>query len=112
MRTDVSVAANAQLAPVVEYSVTGDRGWRQFAALSGAHARDLNAQRAVIETHPDHHGWTRPLQALRGLAPLALGAGRPAAGPSSEIGDERSSGLDNPALRIFAERLKRGGYQL
>ena len=110
-RSDVSAAANSSVGAIVSYG-PDPRGWRMFAALSGAHNRDLNAQRAVVETHPEHKGWVRPLQRLAGLAPLGLGAGRPVAEKTSELGDERSTELDNPALRIFAERLKRGGMQL
>lgn len=110
-RTDDSSAVNAEPGRIVEYGID-PRGWSMFAALSGAHRRDLVAKPAVIERNPEHNGYMRPLQRLVGLAPLGLGTARPVAGGSSEIGDERSSQLDNPALRIFAERLKRNGMQL
>ncbi|MFP5372394.1 MAG: hypothetical protein ACLGI3_16825 [Actinomycetes bacterium] len=110
-RTDVGQAANARLAQVVDYG-PDPRGWAMFAALSGHHNRTLNSQRAVVASHPEHNGWMRPLQRMIGLAPLGMGTAPARRGPNAEIGDERSSELDNPAMRIFAERLKRGGMQL
>lgn len=112
-RTDVNQAGNAHVSQIVDYG-PDPRGWSMFAALSGAHNRTLNRQPAVIERHPEHHGYMRPLQRLMGLAPLGMGTAKAAAGPNAEIGDERSSALDNPALRIFAERLRRreDGLQL
>lgn len=107
--TDVP-AINSTAGRIVEYGVD-PRGWSMFAALSGAHARTLTSKPAVIERNPQHDGYMRGLQRLTGLAPLGLGT-KPAAGAAPEIGDERSSLLDNPALRIFAERLKRNGMQL
>lgn len=110
-RAPVSAAANSRQDLGVEYGVD-PRGWGMFAALSGAHRRDLTQQRAVIDTsHTDHDGWVRPLQRLRGLAPLILGQARPITSRHSEIGDERSDlgGLDNAAERILAERWTRQG---
>lgn len=107
-RTDATTAAvNAVPAGVVDYG-PDPRGWQQFAALAGAHHRTLTAQRAVIDTsHTTSTSWHRPLQRLRGLAPLVLGSGRAVTKRSSVIGDERSDGLDNAAERILAERWKR-----
>lgn len=108
-RTDVSAAANASLAQIVEYA-PDRRGAGFFAALSGAHRGTLNRAPAVIETHGQHHGYMRPLQApMRGLAPLGMGTARPVVESTSQLSDERSALLDSPAMRIFAERMKRGG---
>lgn len=106
-RTDVSAAANTSVGRIVDYS-PDPRGWSMFAALTGAHNRILNRAPAVIEHYPEHHGAMRPRQRMTGLAPLALGSGRPVTARTSQLSDERSDALDNPALRIFAERLKRG----
>lgn len=100
-------AINAVHSGVVDYG-PDPRGWRMAAALAGAHNRDLNGQRAVIDTaSTQSHGWHRPLQRLRGLAPLILGNGRPVTKKSSVIGDERSDPGMNAAERILAERWKR-----
>jgi hypothetical protein len=109
-RTDATTAAiNAVPSSVVDYG-PDPRGWGMFAALSGAHNRDLNTQRTVIETsHTDSGGWHAPLQRMRGLAPLILGSGRAVTKKSSVIGDERSDPGENAAERILAERWKRQG---
>lgn len=109
-RTDAATAAvNAEVQSVVSYGVD-PRGWQMFAALSGAHNRALNTQPAVIDTsHTDAHGWLAPLQRMRGLAPLVLGAGRPLVSKSSTLGDEVSDPGENASERILAERWKRQG---
>ena len=106
-RTDVSAAANTSVGRIVDYS-PDPRGWSMFAALAGAHNRVLNRAPAVVESYPEHHGPMAPRQRMVGLAPLGLGAGRPVTPAGSQLSDERSDVLSNPALRIFAERLRRG----
>jgi hypothetical protein len=110
-RTDAAAAINSQQSADVTYGVD-PRGWRMAAALAGVHNRTLTGAPAVIDTSKtDHDGWVRPLQQLRGLAPLILGSGRAMASRSSELGDEPSDShlLDNAAERILAERWKRQG---
>lgn len=106
-RTDVSAAVNAEQSSVVDFG-PDPRGWGMFASLSGAHRRDLTTKVAVIDTsHTDADGWLRPLQRLRGLAPLALGSGRPVLPRNGQIGDARSDVLDDPAMRVLSERWTR-----
>jgi hypothetical protein len=106
-RTDVAAAINAEQTLDVTYA-PDPRGWRQFAALAGAHNRTLTGARAVIDTSSTNSGgWHRPLQRLRGLAPLILGAARPVTPETSVIGDERSDVGANAAERILAARWKR-----
>ena len=109
-RTDATTAAiNAVPSSVVDYG-PDPRGWAMFSALSGAHNRDLNAQRAVIDTSQSAGGgWHRPLQRMRGLAPLILGSGRAVTSKSSSIGDHVSDPGENAAERILAERWRRQG---
>jgi hypothetical protein len=107
--TDVAAAANARVVSTVEYTVQ-QRGWRSWFALASLQQRALAGRNSapVMARHDGNfHGYAASPQRMTGLAPLAL-SGRVVAKASSELVDERSAGLDDPALRIFRERMRRG----
>jgi hypothetical protein len=106
-RTDVAAAANARVRQVVDYGLD-TRGAGLFAALNRRAQHELNGATPVVD--PDRartfHGVTATPQRFLGLAPLGLA--RPVSPTSSTMPHERSaSAVNDGALRIFAERLKR-----
>ncbi len=107
-RTDVAAATNARLVPVVEYG-TDPRGWAMFHALSGVLQRGISGREGtrVLERGAQWNGYAAPPQQFTGVAPL--GNARPVVGRSSDLADERAAGpLNDLALSIFADRLRRG----
>lgn len=101
-----STTANARLVTDVVFE-TDRRGWGLFARLSGIHQRGISGQdsAAVIERHGYWSGPTVGPQRFVGLA--STSTARPVSQRATEIGDARSAGLDDPARRIFAERMRR-----
>ena len=107
-RTDLSVASNARVVSTVEYGVE-QRGWRTWFALASRQQQTL-AGRDSLRVGPNNaefNGYAASPQKMVGLAPLAL-AGRVVTPNTSQLVDDRSTALDDPALRIFAARLRRG----
>jgi len=101
-------AINARTVPIVEYGID-PVGWRMFAGLSRVLQRATSAGEglAAVRRGADFTGYTASPQSFRGMAPLGLS--KPVVRANTEIGDERSALLDDTAMRIFAERLKRSG---
>lgn len=101
-------AVNSRLRNVVEYG-PDPRGWAVFRRLSGMLQRAHTGRGAtrVVDTQRRFTGLADVGQRMTGMAPL--GKGRPVVPANSELSDERAAGvLDDGALRIFAERLRRG----
>ena len=108
VRTDVGAAINARTTTIVEYE-TDPRGWRMFHALAGVAQRATSGLQgiAALPAGPAFHGYAQAPQKFAGIAPLGLA--RPVVPTTSTLQQERSAGaLDDAALRIFAERLRRG----
>lgn len=107
-RTGIAAAINARLVPAVEYG-PDPRGWGFFNRLSAVIQRG-NAGREgtrVLDLQYRFTGLLDSPQQMTGMAPLGLAA--PVVPSTSELGDERAAGpLNDMALRIFAERLRRG----
>lgn len=108
-RTGDAAAINARRVSVVTYDVD-PRGWAMFRRLSGVLQRGINGRDGTRVIDP-HRSFTGTLavapQSMSGMAPL--GAARPVAPASSELADHRSAGIiEGGAVRIFAERLRRG----
>lgn len=107
-RTDVGAAINSRIVPQVEYG-PDPRGWRLFNRLSGVLQRGISGTEGtrVIDAQDTFTGTTASGQSFAGMAPL--GQARPQVAATSQLSDERAAGaLDDGALRIFAERLRRG----
>lgn len=106
-RDNVGAARNARLTPIVEYGID-PVGWGMFGALSRVAQRATDATQgiAVLERIGKFTGYTTSPQHFAGMAPLGLST--PVVPAVSNIGDERSAMFDDTALRIFAERLRRG----
>ena len=102
--TDVAAAANARIVQDVDYTLER-RGWAMFARLSGMGQRGIAGQNTapVIEPNRTFHGPLMTPQRFVGLA----GLGRTVVEPTQQLGGQRSAGLQDPALRIFAERMRR-----
>jgi hypothetical protein len=82
-------------------------GHRMFADITGAVTGPLIGSRPVVEHGSGQwSGWAQDPQRLRGLA--SLGRGRPITERSSQLADERSLQMSNPALAVFAQRATRG----
>jgi hypothetical protein len=106
-RTDIARAANARIVPVVEYGVD-PRGWGMFSAVTAAAHRGLSGARKVIHPNPEFTGLAPSKQNFVGVAPLGLGGGRPVVNRNAQLDGARSdNGLDDPALRVFAARMRR-----
>lgn len=105
-RTDVAAAANARVTRIVEYGVD-PRGAGLFASLTGAASGVLAGALRVVDPQRRFNGIAANPQKFVGLAPLGLA--RPVVKANAVLSDERASALiDDPSLRIFAERLGRG----
>lgn len=106
-RTDVAAAVNARLVPIVEYG-PDPRGLGMFRRLSGVLQRGHRGQDGtrIVERWDEWHGYAAAPQQFTGMAPL--GDARPVTARVSDLGDERSSQLNDAALNIFANRLRRG----
>lgn len=81
-------------------------GHRMFADITAAVHAPLVDSPAVVERSGRWGGWARDPQRFRGMA--TLGKGRPIGDRSSQLADERSLQLANPALSVFAQRATRG----
>lgn len=106
--TDMGSAINSRLTTAVEYG-PDPRGWGMFSRLSRVLQRGISGTTGtrVVDTQERFNGYTRSPQSFTGMAPLGLAA--PIVKSTSVLSDERTAGaLDDTALRIFAERLKRG----
>lgn len=113
-------AVNASREERTVYGVD-PRGWALFAALSAVAQRGLNgtaggvygtAKGAPEATWNGDLG--RPVQSFLGQAALGrLGLAQPIPdGGAAQLVNELSSGpLQDPAMRIFAARLRRGAWQ-
>lgn len=106
MARSVTGPANARVETDLVFE-TDRRGWGIFARLSGIHQRGISGRNgaAVIERHGYWSGPTVGPQRFTGMASTATA--RPISERAAEIGDARSAGLDDPARRIFAERMRR-----
>lgn len=97
-------AANAAARTVVDYE-PDPYGAGMVGALTSAIGSTLNGARAVVVRNPTWHGWTRPLQTMRGAA--NLGTARVFAPKNSELSRETTT-TDPTAAAIFASRMQRG----
>lgn len=106
-RTDVTTAVNARLVPIVEYG-PDPRGLGMFRRLSAVLQRGHRGQDGtrVLPRWGEWNGYAAAPQQFTGMAPL--GVARPVTDRTSELGDERSSQLNDSALSVFANRVRRG----
>lgn len=81
-------------------------GHRMFADITAAVHAPLVDAPAVVDRSAQWGGWARDPQRFRGLASMVRS--RPIVENSSQLADERSIQLSNPALAVFAQRSTRG----
>lgn len=79
-----------------------------FSALRGRLRRDLQEQRAVLDTRGSNYGgWANTTQRFTGLAGLIAGQQRAITSTTGQLVNERSN-LNSTAMNAFYERHKRG----
>lgn len=107
-RTDVAAAVNAAVRPIVEYGVD-PRGAGMFEAIAGVGQRAGAGREGVRVLDPVRrfNGIAVTPQRFIGVAPL--GVSRTVTPRAARLDGEPSvPTLDDTALRVFAERLRRG----
>lgn len=104
--TDVAAAINSRVVPTVEYGVD-PRGLGLFRRLSSVFQRAHRGTEGtrVLPRWETFNGYAAPVQQMTGVA--HLGNSRPVTPLVSELGNERSSQLNDAALQIFADRMRR-----
>lgn len=112
-------AVNATRREEVVYGVD-PRGWAMFAALSAVAQRGLNGGNGGVyagDKGSPERSWNgdlgRVVQPFLGQAALGrLGLAQPIPDGTAQLVNELSAGpLTDPAMRIFAARLRRGAWQ-
>lgn len=107
-RTDVAAAINTSVQPIVDYGID-PRGVGMFRSIAADGRRAVAGRQGtrVLDPVRRFNGLAVTPQRFVGLAPL--GASRTVTPRSARMDGEPSMPtFDDTALRIFAERLRRG----